>query len=300
MNSVTRLFTRRTGKYVVVGIVLILSVAGMATRLYLAGSSKQKLAEAYPRLEALLAIYSVLGWRSSGQLPPDVTEKSETTGSELTLNCPRIPWGAGGVDRTDSLFSCFAEPRTVYIPEEGEEIQTTQLIPAEEYSYDFAWDSVFGYELKVRLQGYEAFEKESPIARERAACLEELQDDESGHATCRFNMYRVTLTGLTAGESVTFITADGRLSWNPDGSVQRREERIVYLDQDTPITVGEIDAVIQKMFRAFGIAEQDIAKTAPQLEVLWMSKDDAFLRALMAEIDKAPDLIRLSEYLQGK
>ena len=33
---------------------------------------------------------------------------------------------------------------------------------------------------------------------------------------------------------------------------------------------------------------------------LWMSKDDAFLRALVAEIDKVPDLTKLSGYLQGK
>ena len=299
MSQPANLSFKRWAKFVVAGVVVLLAAAGIGVRLYLADASKQKLTDAYPRLEALLAIYSVLSWRSPEQLPPLVTETSETSGSELTLDCPAVEWGTGGVDRTDSLFSCFEEPRTVYVPEAGEEVETIQLISSEEYSYEFAWDSVFGYELPVFIRGYEALEADSPIGQDRDNCMRELADDNSRYSTCYFNMYSVTISGLTVSSSVSFITADGRLSWNPNGTVQRREERVVYFDQATPITVGAINTVLQKTLRSLGIVEQDMSRIGPQVEALWMSKDDAFLQALVAEIDQVPDLINLSGYLQG-
>jgi hypothetical protein len=287
-------------RWIVATTFLFLAIVGIATRIHLNYSAKQKLAEMYPKLEQLLAVYSVLSWRSNDQRPPMVAEKSETTGGEFTLNCPKIAWGKGGHDRTDSLFSCFGEPRKVYVPEEGKEVETIQLISAEEYSYKFAWDTVFGYELAVSLDGYEAFEKGSLIAQDREACLKERESYRDGHAHCRFNMYQVKLSGLSVSKSVSFITANGTLSWNPDGSVQRRDERVIYFDQNTPITIGQLNAVIQRTLRALGIAEQDVSKIGPQLETLWMGKDGAFLRALVAEIDKVPDLTKLSGFLQGK
>ena len=291
---------RPLARYVVAGSVVALAALGIGLRLHFASASKQKLADAYPRLEQLLAIYSVFSWRSSDQRPPVVTEKGETSGSELALECPKVQWGKGGSDRTDSLFTCFKEPRTIYVPEAGEQVETIQLPSAEENSYEFTWESVFGYELTVSLRGYEALEQTNPIARERIACLEELKSFNNSGDVCNFQMYRVTLSGLTVSKSVSFITADGKLSWNPDGSVQRRNERIIYFDADTPISIGALNAVIQKALRALGIAEQDVAKVGPQMEVLWMGKDEAFLRALAAEIEKVPDMTKLSGYLQGK
>ena len=300
MNSKDAQPTHRLGRWIIAGVVSLLAAGGITSRLYLAGSSKQNLTESYPRLEAMLAVYSVLSWRSPEQRPPKITYKGETSGAELTLICPKLPWGTGGFDRGDTLFSCFTEPRTVYVPEDGKEIETIQLISTEEHTYEFAWDSVFGYELTISLRGYEALNTDSPIARDREACFKELERFENRHSTCTFNMYKVILSGLTVSKSVSFTTANGRLTWNPDGSVQRREERVIYFDQDTPITIGQLNAVIQHTLRALGIVEQDISKIGPRLEVLWMAKDDAFLRALVAEIDKVPDLTKLSSYLQGK
>jgi hypothetical protein len=287
-------------RYLIALVAVVLAGTGIAVRVHMANAAKERLAKTYPRLEALLAIYSLFNWRSPEQRPPKITEKTETGGSELTLDCPSIQWGKGGFDRSDSLFSCFTSPRIVYVPEEGKKVKTIQLISAEEYSYRFAWDSIFGYEMQVNLRGYEAFEENSPIRKEREACLQELERFSNRHETCSFHMYRVRLGGLSVAKSVSFITADGHLTWNPDGTVNRRRERVIYLTEDSPVTLGQLNSAVQKTLRALGIAESDLSKVAPSLEVMWMGKDEAFLRALVAELDKIPDLTKLSGFIQGK
>jgi hypothetical protein len=255
-----------------------------------AAAAKKRLAETYPRLEALMAIYSLLNWRSPDQRPPKVTERSDNGGGELEFDCPT----------SDALFSCFTAPRMVPVPVEGERIKTTQFISAEEYSYEFDWESLFGYQLGLTVRGYEALEKNSPIRKEREECQKELEGYANSLDFCYFHMYRVSISGLTAGNSVSFITTDGRLTWNPDGSVNRRDERVIYFDEESPITAGQINQTIQKTLRAMGIADPDLSRAAPRLEVLWMAKDTAFLGALIQELGKIPDLTKLASFIQGK
>lgn len=292
--------SRKFSRYVIALVVVAISVGGIAVRLHIAGTAKDRLGEAYPRLEQLLAIYSVINWRSPEQLPPIVTEDNYRGGSEFQLSCPNIAWGSGGFDKSDSLFKCFAVRTEHYVPEDGAKVTGPQFKQDEDWSYHFKWDSIFGYEVEIHVQGYEAREKESPIRKQVEACREELRGYANGPASCRFAMYHVAITGLTVAKSVEFITADGRTTWNSDGSVNRRNERLIYLDENTPVTIGELNAVVQKTLRALGFAEKDLSSVAPKVEVLWMGKDDAFLRALVAEFDKAPDLVKLSGFIQGK
>ena len=192
-----------------------MAVIGIGFRIYTASATKGRLSEMYPRLEALIAIYSVLNWTSPEQRPPKVTERSQYGGSEFTFDCPGLKWGTGGFDRSDALFSCFASPKTKYIPEEGKEIETTQFAGGEEWSYDFAWEAVFGYQVNVTVSGYEAVDEKSDLRKQREACLEELKTYSNRDSICYFSTYHVKLEGLTASKSISFKARGSDLSATP-------------------------------------------------------------------------------------
>jgi hypothetical protein len=287
----------------VTAILCLLTIVGISYRLYVASSTRHRLAEVYPRLERLLAIYSVLNWRKAEQVPPIVKESSEASGSEFTLKCDSIEWGKGGFTRPGELFSCFTEPIRKMVPEEGE-IDALRFSPNEDYWYTFSWETLFGYEIQItvganRIRNSDLYRLRDDIERDEIErCRVERQGSANVDSFCRFNTYAIQIDGLFHSQSVSFLAADGYLSWLPNGSVDRHEEWMIYLEDKRPITAGQINKVIQLTARQMQIKETDLSKVAPELEAIWMNKDRAFLDALFTEIDRVPDLSKLSGFLK--
>ncbi len=89
------------------------------------------------------------------------------------------------------------------------------------------------------------------------------------------------------------------MEWLSDGTVDRRDEWVIYIDDSEPITVGALNKFIQLAARRMQFGEVDLVKVAPTLEARWMGKDKAFLDDIFAEIGKTPDLLKISISSKG-
>ena len=113
-----------------------------------------------------------------------------------------------------------------------------------------------------------------------------------------FITYAVKINGLTHSRSIDFLVAEGYLSWLSNGSVDRRTEWVICLHDTEPITVGAINKSIQIIARQLQFKETDLSRIAPELEAMWLNKDEAFTSRVFVELDKVPDLMKISEFLK--
>lgn len=289
-------------KFFVVAALSLLMLAGIAFRTYSIMITRYQLASLYPKLEQLIAIYSIVGWRTPGQLPPLIKEDSEWGGMEFRLKCSQLDWSRNGVSAPGEIFSCFMEPMEKFI--ESRPILAPQLNDSGDYWYTFSWESLFGYEIKVNITGDTSTEQtrsalEKKIKEDRDNCENELSRYANAADICSFTTYHVTIKGLTHSGSVSFLVSEGYPSWNSDGSVIRREEWVIYIDDEEPISASSLNKFIQLTARKMQIKETDLAKVAPELEAMWMNKDKVFIDGLFAELEKTQDLMKFSGYLKA-
>lgn len=268
----------------------IIALAAAAIRIWNYYAERRHLAEAYPELEKLVAIYSVLAWKSPSQKPPFMIETNDT-GYENQQG-PFVCDGA--------LFDCFTQPVTRYIAVAGETVQTRRVIPSEDISYTFVWESLFGYSLHVGIGG-----EQTPFYRQVAhkkECEQERSGEENGRTPdCQFTTYIVTVSGLTASGSVTFLASEGVASFLPDGSVDRRNGWVVYVGDDPePLTVDGVKRFIQLTLRKLQIPHTDLSAAVPELEMRWMNKDRVFLAGLLSEAASMPDTMPIADFLSSR
>jgi len=282
------------------------SVSGIAYRVYLANLTRGELARIYPRLEQLIAIYSFTNWRSAGQVTPNVTLDSEWRGRDFRLDCKRINWIADGGDQGDgALLDCFRE--TVLQPDivEPGEVEAPLISENEDFSYEFQWQSLFGYELKITVNPerdrYPVLYKLRDKLRESEACERELEGNSNARMFCSFSTYVIEISGLTSSQRIAFVAASGHPVWLASGTVDRRDEWTITLgseDTDT-MTLGELNKAIQLTARSMGFEETDLSRVTPRLETIWMKKDRVFITTLFSEIDKIPELSSVSHFLKN-
>jgi hypothetical protein len=290
----------------IVAIVFAIAIAGIAYRVIIRKMETDELSKIYPKLEQLVGIYSLVGWRHSQQQAPNIKEDNDfgRGGREFTLVCDKgNKWGTGGFFPGE-LFSCFMERRHVVI--DGEEIEAFQVVTNEDYWYEFEWISLFGYDLHVTISPRSATHTELYKLRDQlndtSACEQELArfDKADRVKLCSFSIWAVEISGLTHSRSVPFLVSNGYLSWLADGSVDRREEWVIYMKDVTPITLGAVNKFIQLTVRKMQITDTDLSKIVPELEAKWMNKDKAFLDSLFDELDHIPDLMKISDFLKGR
>lgn len=287
-------------KVLIVSTLSLLMLVGIIFRIYSNIAARDQLASMYPKLEKLVAIYSLVGWRKPEQHPPLIKEDSEWGGNEFQLQCKNIIWGKGNIPDPGELFSCLIEPVEKITHIDSETIMAPQLNDSGDYWYSFSWETLFGYEMEVSISGDTSTDKtrtalQKKINEDRTNCANELGRQQP----CSFTTYYVTMKGLTHSGSVSFLVSEGYPSWLSNGTVKPRYEWVIYIDDDEePITVSSLNKFIQLTARQMQIKDTDLAKVAPELEAMWMNKDRVFIDGLFAEIEKAQDLMKFSGYLK--
>lgn len=246
----------------------------------------------YPKLEQLLAIYSVVAWKSPHQGPPCVTEDSEWSGKEFVLDTEIVDWESY---RPGDLLRCFTLPVKVQV--DGEEFYAPQLTSNEDYWYRFEWETVFGYELPVTVGHVDQPE----LLSDRDRLSDEIRIAAEGEGfEADVSIYLMKVTALPISGSVGFLVADGWLSWLANGGVDLRRQWVVYLPgSEEPLSVGALNRLIQQPLRHLQIAERDLAQVAPQLEVKWHARDRQFIEGIFSDLERAPNAATVLKSLKG-
>jgi hypothetical protein len=269
-----------------------------------ARAARRELEQVYPKVEQLIAIYSLVNWRSRDQQPPLIVRGGDNAEKAFELACNTLKWGSPTMS-IGELFDCFAEKVRVFIPVADETIETRRVVSNEDFWYDFSWNTLFGYPLRATVSPtptqYPAVYnlRKELVETEGKRCREELQGSANAESICSFNTYVVRLEDLTYSKSVVFLVSDGYLVWLADGSVSRRNEWVVYVDSTSPITMGSLNKSIQLIARQMQLKETDLSQIAPELEMKWMDHTRAFVSSLFVELDRQPDLIALTRFLKS-
>ena len=272
-----------------------IAVAVFGARIYMHYVSNQSFEKVYPKIEELVAIHSLVAWKSPNQPAPEIVEMGDRTGNRYDLQCRNIQWLPSEKVRPGALLNCFLESRRVLVPIEGKEVDSVNVVPDPDFWYDFKWQSYFGYELSISVN-------KSP--REYLAVEEDIRKKfinpcaEQGNFGEDVRIYQFRIENLPSDRSVTFYAASGWIDCFPDGTVDRKQEWTLYVDDmDKPITIGEINRFMQVLLRQLNIADTDPSAAAPKLETLWRNKDTAFAANLVSTFEKMPDLTKIGTLL---
>jgi hypothetical protein len=230
----------------------------------------------HKKLEQLIAIYSLVGWKSPHQTPPVIEEGNtiDGDGNVFTLECHSIEWSRVNANTTGSLFSCFGDATTYAINKyDGTPVRNT-IAPSEDYYYSFDWDSLFGYPLNVEINPEGGpCDLRDKVARDDA-CIQENARFANVLEICSFTSYLVRISKLPLSGMVYFVVSDGyATSRGTAGAIDRVNEWVIYLDNQGPLTMSDINKVIQLAMRSMGVPETDLTKGIPQLEAAWNRKE---------------------------
>lgn len=198
--------------------------------LYLPEFELQK--KIFTKLEMLIAIYSLVYWRSPKQLPPEIMRDSEWENNSFTLSCDDINWGSDVPGEPGELFSCFSEIVTQYSNYEREPFEGYYVTPNEDYWYTFAWQSLFRYQLDVELNpspksaygGY--YSLQNALENETS-----MTGDPEGYPL-PITGYVVQINGLRYAKSTGFLVGDGYMLSSVDGYNHKRDEWVIYHTKD--------------------------------------------------------------------
>lgn len=277
----------------IAGLAFLIICVGIGWRLYIAYADRQYMQKTYPFLEQLLAVYSVTSWSGAGQEPPVVDEDSEWGGQNFVLSCPAISWGEEVSRLRGDILDCFLEVGERTLAFDGSKVMGPQLSASGDYFYDFRWESVFGYELDLNVVG----SGETGVLTDEE-CRGELdaRGVSNGLEYCSFQTYDITVSGLRASESFVFTVVNGWIEYDDALNPNRREEWIFWIGELGPYTLGELNRLIQRIFRELGLPDTKVSQVAPRLEVSWLKKDREFVTSL---IEASSDVGELTKYLEG-
>ena len=263
------------------------------------GPDRSALVAMYPRIEQLIAIYSLMCWRQPAQPAPSITEDSEWGGQEFTLECPDIQWGTGGITPPGELFRCFARTVERQDMHDGKMYNMYNVTPNEDFWYHFSWETLFGYEVNVTI---------SPVPSEiyalRDAILEKHREARAeigpgGEGFGHVPLYAVRVSGLTHAGEVTFIAAGGYFIWLANGGIDVVREWVVYLDEPEPIRLGSINKMIRLILQTFDFADPDLERAVPRLHSFLLSSGASQATALLQGLHAGSGLAELARYVEG-
>ncbi|HVS54501.1 MAG TPA: hypothetical protein VHD62_19250 [Opitutaceae bacterium] len=257
--------------------------------------TEQKLLERrYPEIERLFTFYSLALWKHPNQEQPLVDESIHAISDTFRL---QLPAGADPeMNGTRSvLFDAFKLPRTRIV--EGEQIAGAQILGGDEMRSSFNWRSVFGYDMEVVVL-------ESKLARLRAEVerkQEEIRRRENISSDGVFRFYEVEAR-LPAIDPASirlhrFLISDGYLRPQVDGSAKPIHEWICYNDDGDFMTFGQLESAIAVALRKMGLADLDVARLAPQLEVRWLQRDEQMKAAITDALREIPEASKFEKFL---
>lgn len=299
--------TKPDGLRILVLIVVgALAITAASARILAVRRERAALLAVYPRLEQLLAVYSVLSWRSASQGDPAVRLTADYGSRDFVLECGTDGGDGAARSRPGVLFDCLAKEVLHREPVDGDTLRGPLFVPSEDLHYRFTWETLFGYELDVEVNPsplehavlYQLRDSlHGPVA---AACKAEV-GEEAADRVCYPLVYPIAIGGLPVSRAMTFLAAASHPVFLSDGSVDRRDGWVVYLEGDaTPVSAGELNRTIQLAMRQLQIADTDLRKVAPALEVMRVANDAKFVAAMIAELERAPDLTKLVSFLGGR
>lgn len=236
---------------------------------------------AHKRLESIIAIYSVLAWRSARQEPPVIKQDSEWGGKVFLLECDNATWGSES--RAAELFSCFVEETMEQL--EGEEFLVPRLTPNEDYYYQFEWNSLFGTTLNVEISP--AGEKALYALRDELA-KDVIAAHEEGAP--EFLIYVVSVKGLPESGSVQFLAAEGYYDWLQNGTVWPRKGWVVYVHEDRRLTIEVMERMILEAAPSPETVG-DLERAVHLIQVAWLTRNTEYLEWLLKNNDALFDLL---------
>ena len=271
-------------------IVAIGFVGGILYRI----SDHRNFNDVYPRLEQLIAIYSLTAWKHPEQSSPEILRNGEYASDSFWLDCEKFDWDSSSKFSAGDLLNCFLEKQREYIAVEGQEFETYKIVPDIDIWYEFKWISLFGYELEVFVN-----DKPDLWNSLRPRVIEEFVNPcaEEGDYSDMVETYLFRIKGLSASEEVSFLASNKSVKCHADGSFSTSSEWVAHLEDGNKFTTGEMNKFIQIVARELEISEVDLSKSAPLLETLWRRKDAGFAKDLLAEMKNAPDLSALTNFL---
>ena len=266
--------------------------------------SIENLKQIYPKLEQLIAVYSLIAWRSQEQKELKISEDNNIDGSgrSFKLECSQFTWDPYVSPKPGQLFDCFSETRKAIDEYSGQEFEASKLTSNYEYWYDFKWESLFGYEIDVRINPDYSGHKNLYELKDRlsvdSSCLTELGNDDHASRTCSFNIYVVDMGNLSASKEIAFLVSDGYLHWNSNGSVDRIDEWGVFFGNTSFITVSSLRKFIQQLLHRLNFAETDLAKAIPEVEAKWYNSNPSIVADLLKDAEKDKELKKIMDFVK--
>lgn len=270
-------------KVALICVAVTLAFVSIGLDWFLEHRKKKRLEILYPTIEESVAIYSLLAWVDEQQSPPDIEENEilRGSGSVRELQCKSVDWKKHGL-QPEALFNCFLEKRIVYIPVAQKEFETSNVIQNEDIWTKFDWTSLFGYTFSVEINPDGGdYEKRQELWE---SCIEETGSE------CPINIYVIRIY-LDEQRSIDFMAASGEVVSLMDGSIDIRQEWVIHMDGKEAMDYGELNRKIQVALRELGISETNLYQAIPELQTLWLSRDETYLQGLIRILKRLSDLV---------
>jgi len=249
----------------------------------------------FEKLEQLIAVFSLLNWRSADQRPPLIKEDSEWGGKSYTYDIS-MPWGSAGLTEPGELFSHFSQ-ETSQRDIDGNEFQGYSLAPNEDFWYEFRWVSLFGYELEIRIspdRGSAAYALRDEIeASNRSTMRSELGDQFAFDIP----LYVVRISGMRRANYIDFVASGGQLLHLSNGSVDIDRQWVVYIGDAQPINLGGLKKFILIALRELGCQGESLEQAVQAFERLWIQSEPRSLNIVLNKLCAETDMTALTSFL---
>lgn len=258
-------------------------------------SARSSSEAAFAKLEQLIAVLSLLNWRSADQRPPHIKEDSEWGGRSYTYDVG-MSWGSAGFTEPGELFSHFAE-ETLKRDIDGNEFQGYSLTPNEDFWYEFRWVSLFGYELEITIspdRGSAAYALRDEI---EAANRSTMRSELGNQFAFDIPLYVVRISGMRRDMHIDFVASGGKLVHLSNGSVDISREWVVYIDDTQPIGLGALKRFILIALRELGCQGESLEQSAHAFEKLWIKTEPRSLRIVLDDLCTEAGMTGLTSFL---
>ncbi|KAA5538853.1 toll/interleukin-1 receptor domain-containing protein [Adhaeribacter rhizoryzae] len=233
----------------------------------------------YSFIEKVIAIYSLVFWRSPQQKPPILLEDSEWESKSFTLDCENIDWIHNSLVEPGELFECFSKIVTHRSSYESEPFEGYYVTPNPDYWYTFRWKSLFGYELDITVNP----EKNGSLYEIVEALYKRTHDNtEEGHPL-HIRGYAIEIKGLRQSGNVFFVAGNGYLLTSISGYNDLCNEWVIYFSEDIYLRGSDLLNLIRGALDWKSIFEPNLEKAIRILESDWKGLYPYFNKDFLAQ-----------------
>jgi hypothetical protein len=246
------------------------NVQRLLRKLYLPDYDDQLKIYAY--IEKIVAIYSLVFWRSPLQKPPTILKDSEWENNSFQLSCDNIDWSNEKPFNPGALFECFSQKVTQRSSYESEPFEGYYVTPNEDFWYTFTWKSLFGYDLEVTINPSRNGEYGGLYDVQEALRKKTWIDGEEEGHPLPITGYVVEISGLHHADSVGFLVGSGYLVTSVDGYNHMRNEWVIYQSEDAFMREDDMLKLIRQALDWKQIFEPNLEKAIRILGSEWKGR----------------------------